>query len=58
MYGEIDLNDTVYTILQCLSHMSEKHYYGVTRLVDILRGAINKRIFSSGLNQIAVYFSR
>lgn len=55
MYGENNLNDIVYTILQCLFHMSEKKYYGVTMLIDILRGANSKRILSSRLDKIPEY---
>ena len=54
-YKGVDLNDIVYTILNCLEHISEKHYYGVTMLTDVLRGANSKKIISSGLNNIAEY---
>ena len=54
-YKGVDLNDIVYIILNCLEHISEKHYYGVTMLTDVLRGANSKKIISSGLNNIAEY---
>lgn len=54
-YNGVDLNETVYTILNCLEHISEKHYYGVTMLTDVLRGANSKKIISSGFNSVAEY---
>lgn len=50
-----DLNEIVYTVLQCLSHMSEKHFYGITMLIDVLRGANSKRIMTSDLDKITEY---
>lgn len=54
-YTDSDLNDIVYTILQCLTNISEKHFYGVTILTDVLRGSENKRIMSAKLNEIPEY---
>lgn len=54
-YREIDLNNVLYTILQCLSNISEKRYYGITILIDVLRGSQSKRILEAKLNQIAEY---
>lgn len=56
-YNGADLNDIVYTILNALEHISEKHYYGITTLTDVLRGASSKKILSSGLNSMAEYGS-
>lgn len=56
-YAEQDLNEIVYTILQALSHVSEKRYYGTTILVDILRGSQSKRILDAELNSIPEYNS-
>jgi DNA helicase-4 len=50
-----DLNQTVGLTLACLSHMSESKYYGVTTLVDILRGSRSKRLLSAKLDQIPEY---
>ena len=50
-----DLNQTVGLTLACLSHMSESKYYGVTTLVDILRGSQSKRLLSAKLDQIPEY---
>lgn len=55
MFQNINLNDCIFTILQCLSHISEKHYYGVTILVDVLRGAQSKRITDAELDKIPEY---
>lgn len=55
MFDEQDLNDIVYTVLQCLSHISEKRYYGVNVLADVLRGANSKRIKDSDLNKLPEY---
>lgn len=55
VFNDNNLNDIIFTILQCLSHVSEKRYYGITVLVDILRGANSKRIISSKLNKLPEY---
>lgn len=56
-YAKKDLNDVLYTVLHCLSHISEKKYYGITVLVDVLRGSNSKKIMDAGLNHIAEYAS-
>lgn len=56
-YAKKDLNDVLYTVLHCLSHISEKKYYGITVLVDVLRGSKSKKIMAAGLNHIAEYAS-
>ena len=50
-----NLNDLTHSILQCLSNISVHHYYGVSTLVDILRGANSKRIRQEQLDQIPEY---
>ena len=55
IYKNHNLNDVVYTVLLCLSHISEKKYYGVTILTDVLRGASSKRIMEAELNKIPEY---
>lgn len=54
-YRGIDLNETIGTILDTLSKLSGKKFYGVTMLVDVLRGSQNKKIRSDGLDQIDGY---
>lgn len=56
-FEESNLNDTVHTILQCLSNVSNKRYYGISVLADILRGANSQKIKSAGLNSIPEYSS-
>lgn len=48
-------NEQIHTVLQCLSDISQKHYYGVTILTDVLRGSENKRIKSDKLDLISGY---
>ncbi|MCD7828338.1 MAG: UvrD-helicase domain-containing protein [Clostridiales bacterium] len=55
MFEENDLNDIIYTVLQCLSHISEKRYYGIGILADVLRGANSKRLTDAGLNNLPEY---
>lgn len=50
VYKGLDLNYVIHTVLQCLSDLSEKRYYGVTVLVDVLRGSKNQRIKDADLN--------
>lgn len=54
-YEESNLNDTVFTILQCLSNVSAKRYYGISVLTDILRGANSQKIKSAELDCIPEY---
>ncbi len=55
LYQGKDLNAVVYTILGCLYRMSEKKFYGITTLVDVLRGANSKKIYRGQLNEIKEY---
>lgn len=54
-YEESNLNDTAFTILQCLSNVSAKRYYGISVLTDILRGANSQKIKSAELDRIPEY---
>lgn len=54
-FKENDLNDIIYTILQCVYHISEKRYYGINILTDVLRGANSKRIADAGLDKLPEY---
>lgn len=54
-YNGYDLNATLGIILQALSDVSQKKYYGATILIDVLRGSHNKRVISDGLNLCAGY---
>lgn len=55
VFEETDLNDIIYTALQCLLHISEKRYYGINILTDVLRGAKSKRIVDAGLDKLPEY---
>lgn len=55
MFEENDLNDIVHIVLQCLSHISEKRYYGINVLADVLRGANSKRITDAELDKLPEY---
>lgn len=55
MYNGNDLNQVIVTILQCLSDISAKKYYGATTLVDVLRGSQSKKIQDGGLDAINGY---
>lgn len=50
IYNGYDLNATLGIILQTLSDVSQKKYYGATILIDVLRGSQNKKVLSDGLN--------
>lgn len=54
-FEEANLNDIAHTIIQCLSNISARRYYGITVLVDVLRGANSKRIQEAQLDSIPEY---
>ena len=54
-YNGCDLNATLGLILQTLSDVSQKKYYGATILIDVLRGSQNKRVLSDGLDDCKGY---
>jgi DNA helicase-4 len=54
-FEEADLNDVAHIIIQCLSNISARRYYGITILVDVLRGANSKRIQEAQLDGIPEY---
>lgn len=54
-YNGYDLNTTLGLILQTLSDVSQKKYYGATILIDVLRGSQNKRVLSDGLDACMGY---
>lgn len=55
MYDGKDLNEAIYTILQCLSRISEKHFYNASILVDILSGITNKQVIEANLDKVFEY---
>ena len=56
-YLGMDLNVALGTILKTLSALSAKKFYGITMLVDVLRGSHSKRIQADGLAQADGYGS-
>ena len=56
-YLGMDLNVALGTILKTLSALSAKKFYGITMLVDVLRGSQSKRIQADGLAQADGYGS-
>ena len=50
-----DIREIIDTILQCVSHVSETKFYGITVMTDILRGAHSERIEKNALNKIPEY---
>jgi len=55
MFEKADLNNIIYTILQCLSNISKKRYYGISILADVLHGANSKRITGAELDKLPEY---
>ena len=56
-YLGMDLNVALGTILKTLSALSAKKFYGITMLVDVLRGSHSKRIQADGLARADGYGS-
>lgn len=56
-YNDNDLNDILVTILQCLINISSSKYYGITTLVDVLRGSKSKKITEALLDNLPEYGS-
>ena len=55
IYDGIDLNYVVITILQTLTDVSERKFYGATILKDILKGSKNSRIIKEKLDTLEGY---
>ena len=55
VYRDVDLNTTVAVILQTLSDVSAKKFYGITTLTDILRGSQSKKVLAAGLDKLGGY---
>ena len=54
-YKSNDIDVVVRIILQCLSDISANKYYGITTLVDVLRGSKSQKIISSELDKVKGY---
>ena len=55
MYAEYDLNDLIFTIVKALQNVSRNKFYGVTVLVDVLKGINNKKIFENQLHLVTEF---
>ena len=51
-YGEYDLNEMLYTIVNALQNVSKEKYFGVIILTDVLRGRNTKRIYENCLHLV------
>lgn len=49
------INNAIYEILSCLSEVSERHFFGVTVLVDTLTGNSSSQIKKHKLYEVSVY---
>ena len=54
-HNNYSLNDAIYEILCCLSNVSEKKFYGVSVLTDILKGSNSEKIKQNKLYEIPEY---
>lgn len=52
LYAEYDLNELIFTIVKALQNVSRNKFYGVTILVDVLKGVNNKKIFENQLHLV------
>lgn len=56
-YKEFDLYEVVECLLNCLEHISEKYFYGIGVLVDVVRGSNRKQIQQGKLMNVPEYNS-
>lgn len=50
-----DLNEIVHVILNTVKHISDIRYYGVTMLLDVLRGIETERLLDAKLHSVPEY---
>ncbi len=55
MWEDRDLNEMTFTVLTALQNMSRARYYGVSMLVDILKGCQTKRITENNLYNLSEF---
>lgn len=55
LYAEYDLNELIFTIVKALQNVSRNKFYGVTILVDVLKGVNNKKIFENQLHLVTEF---
>ncbi len=54
-YKNIDLYEIIVCLLNCLEHISEKHFYGISILVATVRGGNRWQMRQGDLMQVAEY---
>ncbi len=52
IYKECDLNEIIFVIVKGLQNISKDKFFGVTTLVDVLRGCKTKKIFDNQLHLV------
>lgn len=57
LYKDVDLNEVLVTVLQALQHISEVRYFGVTMMLDVLRGSTSKRLTDAKLENVPEFGS-
>lgn len=55
LYAEYDLNELIFIIVKALQNVSRNKFYGVTILVDVLKGVNNKKIFEKQLHLVTEF---
>ncbi len=50
---EVDITEDAQMILSCIYRMKER--FGITMIIDVLRGSKSERLLSMGLNQLSTY---
>ncbi len=51
----MDMKNMVRTVLDCLIHISEERFYGISTLIGTLRGSKNKNMEKYGMMQVPEY---
>ena len=54
-YKGQDLMELARNTISCLGHISENYYFGITILICVLRGGMNKQIVKHKLNEVPEY---
>jgi len=54
-HGNYSINDVIYTVLCCLVSLSENKYFGISVLLDVLRGGNTEKIRQNKLTELSEY---
>lgn len=52
LYEDYDLNDLIFTIVKALQNISREKFYGMTVLVEVLKGTDSEKIFKNQLHAV------